>query len=86
MAIWQPQYIELNPREEHLAETVMKLEKLVFNKRRPSPLGKREVFLRLLDPIDLGLSLNSYNEDPSTTSRKIAEELREQIEKSILHV
>ena len=39
MATWQPQYIELDPSEERLAETVMKLEKAVFNKKYPRDSG-----------------------------------------------
>ena len=86
MATWQPQYIELNPSEERLAETVIKLEKVVFHKRRPPALGKREAFVRLLEPIDLSAWLAAYKEDPSTTSKNIAEELRAKIQQSILNM
>ncbi len=86
MATWQPQYIELDPSEEHLAETVIKLERMVFNKKRPPLFGKREAFIRLLDPVDLSVSLASYEEDPSSTSKKIAEDLRAKIQQSILEM
>ena len=86
MAAWQPQYIELNPSEERLAETVIKLEKMVFNKRRPSSFGKREALVRLLDPLDLSKSLASYEKDSSNTARSIAEELRAKIQQSILEM
>jgi len=38
---WQPQYIDLAPSEERLAETVMKLEREVFKLKTPRPLGNR---------------------------------------------
>jgi hypothetical protein len=84
MATWQPKYIELDPSEERLAETVMKLEKAVFNKKRVPPLGRREVCVRLLDPIDLNIALKSYLADPLTVSRTLSEELRQKIQKKVL--
>jgi len=83
MATWQPQYIELNPSEEHLAETVMKLEKAVFNKKRVPALGKREVFIRLLDPVDLSVALESYEADPLTVMKNLSEELRTNLQEAI---
>ncbi len=84
MATWQPQYIELNPSEERLAETVIKLERMVFNKKRPPLFGKREAFVRLLDPVDLSAWLGAYEADPSSTSKEIVEELRKRIQQAIL--
>ena len=83
MATWQPQYIELNPSEERLAETVMKLEKSVFNKKRVPALGKREVFIRLLDPVDLSPALESYKTDPLTVLKNFSEELRIKIQEHL---
>jgi hypothetical protein len=86
MAAWQPQYIELNPSEERLAETVIKLEKIVFNKKRPPPFDKREAFVRLLEPLDLSQLLAAYEKDPSNTASSIAEDLRAKIQQSILEM
>lgn len=80
MAGWQPQYIDLNPSEERLAETVMKLEREIFGKKRPHPLGRRDVYIRIGKPIDLGAYAEAYKEDSSTTSHQIAEELRDNIQ------
>ncbi len=78
--------LELNPSQEHFAETVIKLERVVFNKRRPPAFGRREVSIRLLDPINIGVSLDAYKKDPSTTSKKIAEELRARIQAAITKI
>ena len=83
MAGWQPQYIDRDPSEERLAETVMKLEREVFALRRPRPLANRNVFVRIGDPIDLGPYVESYQKNPSALSHKIAEELRDNIQSMI---
>lgn len=83
MAGWQPQYTDLAPSEERLAETVMNLEREVFSKKRPHPLGNRYVFVRIGNPVDLGRYVESYKKDPSVISHRIAEELRDKIQSLI---
>ena len=83
MAGWQPQYIDLTPSEERLAETVMKLEREVFKLKTPRPLGNRNVFVRIGPPIDLGRYVEQYEIDPSALSHQIAEELRNNIQSMI---
>lgn len=80
MTAWQPQYIDLNPSEERLAETVVKLEREIFKKKRPRFLGRRDVFMRIGAPINLGIYTEAYVKNPSATSHKIAEELRDNIQ------
>jgi 1-acyl-sn-glycerol-3-phosphate acyltransferase len=80
MAGWQPQYIDLTPSEERLAETVMKLEREVFNLKTPCPLGNRNAFVRVGQPMDLGRYVEPYPKNPSTLSRQVAEELRNNIQ------
>lgn len=80
---WQPQYIDLSPSEERLAETVMKLEREVFKLKTPHPLGNRNAFVRIGQPIDLGRYVESYQKDPSALSHQIAEELRDSIQSLI---
>ncbi len=77
MAGWQPQYIGLAPSEERLAEIVMKLEREVFNLKRPRPLGNRDVFVRIGNPLDLSGYVEAYRKDPSAISHRLAEELRD---------
>ena len=83
MAGWQPQYIDLSPSEERLAETVMKLEREVFELKRPRPLGNRDVFMGVGHPLDLGSYVESYQKNPSALSHQIAEELRDNIQSLI---
>ena len=80
MAGWQPQYIDPTPSEERLAETVMKLEREVFKLKKPLPLGSRNVFVRIGNPIGLDRYIEAYQKDPSALSHRIAEELRNKIQ------
>ncbi len=61
----------------------MKLEREVFEKKRPRPLGNRNVFVQIGAPIDLGRYVEPYSKDPSAVSHQIAEELRDNIQSSI---
>ena len=54
MGSWQPQYSDLDPSQERLAEMVLKLEREVYGTNRPRQLARRDVFLRIGEPIDLG--------------------------------
>ena len=83
MSGWQPQYIDLTPSEERLAETVMKLEREVYKLKTPQPLGNRNVFVRIGPPLDLSRYVELYQKDSSTLSHQIAEELRNNIQSLI---
>jgi 1-acyl-sn-glycerol-3-phosphate acyltransferase len=80
MAGWQPHYIDLAPSEERLAETVMKLEREVFKIKNIHPLGNRDCLVRIGQPLDLSRYVEPYQEDPSTLTHQIAEELRNNIQ------
>jgi len=83
MAGWQPQYIELAPSQERLAETVMKLEREVFKLKTPRPLGNRDCLVRIGHPLDLSRYVELYKKDPSTLAHRVTEELRNNIQSLI---
>ncbi len=83
MAGWQPQYINLTPSQERLAETVMKLEREVFKLKTPRPLGNRDVFVRIGLPLDLSRYVELYQKDTSTLAHQVANELRDNIQSLI---
>jgi 1-acyl-sn-glycerol-3-phosphate acyltransferase len=80
MASWQPQYFDLDPSQERLAETVLKLERQVYAIKRPHQLANRDVLLRIGDPIDLGCFTPSYLRDAQAVRHKVAEQLRDEIQ------
>lgn len=80
MGSWQPQYVDLNPSQERLAETVLKLEREVYGIKRPHQLADRDVFLRIGEPIDLGQFIASYLQDAQAVRHEVAQQLRDEIQ------
>ena len=83
MGSWQPHYVDLDPSQERLAEMVLKLEREVYGTSRPRQLARRDVFLRIGDPIDLVRFVPCYLEDPQAVRRRVAEQLRDVIQNLI---
>lgn len=82
---WQPQYMDPDPSQERLAETLLKLEREVYSTGRPRQLARRDVLVRIGRPIDLGRSLPAYRDDAHGVRHRIAEELRERIQDLLDH-
>jgi 1-acyl-sn-glycerol-3-phosphate acyltransferase len=83
MGSWQPNYVDLSPSQERLAEMVLKLEREVYGIKRPHQLANRDVFLRIGEPIDLGQFVSSYMGDAHAVRHAVAEELRSVIQSLI---
>jgi len=83
MGSCQPHYVDLDPSQERLAEMVLKLEREVYGSKRPRQLAKRDVFVRIGDPIDLGRFVPCYLQDQQTVRRRVAEQLRDVIQNLI---
>lgn len=83
MGSWQPHYVDLDPSQERLAEMVLKLEREVYGTSRPRQLARRDVFLRIGDPIDLGRFVPCYLHDPQAVRHQLAEQLRDVIQNLI---
>jgi hypothetical protein len=69
MGSWQPTYVDLHPSQERLAEMLLKLEREVYESKRPRQLASRDVFLKIGEPIDLGRFVPSYLADTTGGSR-----------------
>ncbi|MBY0552508.1 MAG: 1-acyl-sn-glycerol-3-phosphate acyltransferase [Candidatus Obscuribacterales bacterium] len=80
MAGWNPKYVELNPSQERLAETVLNLEREVFQIHRPHQLARREVLVRIAEPIDLKPFMGEYQKDRHLVRRQITEDLRRSLQ------
>jgi 1-acyl-sn-glycerol-3-phosphate acyltransferase len=77
---WQPQYVGSNPSQNRMAEMVLKLERELYRIKRPKQLAKRDVYVRMADPIDLGTYLDDYLREPHQLRHKMAEILRDTIQ------
>jgi 1-acyl-sn-glycerol-3-phosphate acyltransferase len=80
MGSWQPKYVDLDPSQERLAEMVLKLEREVYEIKRPRQLANRDVFLKIGEPIDLGRFVDAYLEDAQAARHGVAEQLRDVIQ------
>jgi 1-acyl-sn-glycerol-3-phosphate acyltransferase len=83
MESWQPEYLNVDPSEERLAEMVLKLEREIYGTKRPHQLATRDVFVRLGKPVDLAGFLPEYLQDASSIRRLVTEQLRETIQSMI---
>jgi 1-acyl-sn-glycerol-3-phosphate acyltransferase len=83
MGSWQPHYTDVDPSQERLAEMVLKLEREVYQTKRPRQLAKRDLFLRIGEPIDLSRFLADYLRDAQAVRRSVAEQLRDRIQNLI---
>ena len=83
MVSWQPQYVELNPSQERLAETVLKLERDVYNIKRPRQLAKRRAHVKIGSPIDLSPYMDEYERAPHEARHHIADKLRDHLQELI---
>jgi 1-acyl-sn-glycerol-3-phosphate acyltransferase len=80
MGSWQPQYTDVDPSQERLAEVVIKLEREVYRTKRPRQLAKRDLFLRIGEPIEISLFISDYLRDAQAVRHCVAEQLRDRIQ------
>ncbi len=79
----RPEYVEANPSQERLAELLIKLEREVLGVLRPVQLGRREVHVKVGEPVNMKSYLPKYLEDPHALRHELAEDLREKIQSFI---
>jgi 1-acyl-sn-glycerol-3-phosphate acyltransferase len=80
---WRPSYIDGNASVDRMAEVVLKLERELYGIKRPRQLAKREVYLRIGEPINLGNLISDYIQDPHQLREHVSEQLRSTIQSLI---
>lgn len=80
MGSWQPRYLDVDPSQDRLAETVLKMEREVYGIKRLHQLAPRDVFLRIGSPIDLGHFAPAYLQDAWAVRHEVAGQLRDGIQ------
>ncbi len=81
MGGWQPRYTDEDPSQERLAEMVIKLEREVYRTKRPRQLARRDLLLRIGEPIDVSRYIPVYLRDAQAVRHGIAERLRDEIQR-----
>lgn len=83
MVSWRPDYVDEDPSQERLAEMVLKMERELFHIKRPGQLGKRDVTVKIGEPIDLAHYIEQYQKEPHVLRHNLAEKLRAEIQSFI---
>lgn len=79
----QPSYYASNPSGERLAEVVLKLERELYGIKRPKQLGRRDVFVQLEKPIDIGAYAVEFDRNPHVSREHITSLLHDKIQRMI---
>ena len=80
LASWHPHYYESTNSNDRLAEVVLKLERELYRVKRPEQLADRKVFVKLAEPVDLGIYVDEYLEDAHAVRHKVTEKLQSKIQ------
>ena len=84
LSSWQPHYYSnAGASSDRLAEAVLKLERELYKVKRPRQLANRNVFVKLADPIDLGLYVAEYLKDPHSVRHRVTNQLQATIQSLI---
>lgn len=83
LSSWRPQYYENSASQDRLAEALMKMERELYDIKRPEALARRDVYVRFAEPIDLSSVLEQYLEDARTVRHNVTKDLQSQIQKLV---
>lgn len=80
LSSWRPHYYMENASTDRLAEVVLKIERQLYNIKRPRQLESRNVLVKISEPIDMGLHVDEYTQDPHAVRHRVTEQLHVQIQ------
>ncbi len=80
LASWRPAYYDGDATPDRLAEAIIKLERELFRVKRPKQLGRRNVFVRIAEPIDLGAFSDEYISNARSVRHNVTNRLQEKIQ------
>lgn len=76
-------YVAENPTPERFLETLITLEREVFQIDRPSIKGRRKAFISLGEPINLKDYFSAYQEDKTATVDSLAVRIQQTVQKNV---
>jgi 1-acyl-sn-glycerol-3-phosphate acyltransferase len=80
LSSWRPHYYRETNSQDRLAEAVLKLERGLYGVERPKQLARRDVYLDIGSPIDLGTMTSKYAQEPHVVRQHFTDQCREQIQ------
>lgn len=76
-------YVAERPTPERFLDTLIRLEREVFNIDQPPPKSHRQAFLRVGKPISLKAYLADYGQDRSATVKVLTQTLQQTVQKNL---
>lgn len=80
LSSWRPHYYEGEVPLDRLSEVVLKLERELYQIKRPRQLTRRDVLVKISEPIDLGQFIDEYMEDSHGFRHKFTDSLHSHIQ------
>ncbi len=80
LASWHPHYYAGTTSVDRMAEVVLKMERELFHIKRPPQLANRKVFVKLAEPLDLGVHVDEYVKDGHAVRADLTEKLQARIQ------
>lgn len=76
-------YVAERPTPERFLDTLIRLEREVFNIDQPLPKGHQQAFLRVGQPVNLKNYLADYKRDRSATVKGLTQTLQQTVQKNL---
>ncbi|MBF2001503.1 MAG: 1-acyl-sn-glycerol-3-phosphate acyltransferase [Synechococcales cyanobacterium M58_A2018_015] len=76
-------YVAEKPTPERFLDTLIRLEREVFNIDQPTPKGYRQAFLRVGTPVPLKPYLNDYAKNRTATVKTLVHELQQTVQTNL---
>lgn len=80
LSSWSPQYLRGATSNDRLAESVIKLERELYRIRRPRPIGGRDIFVTIAEPMDMAQHMSAYTSNAQDACLQATQQLREKIQ------
>lgn len=77
---WRPRYFHGQNSQDRLAEALLKMERELYKIKRPAQLARRDVYLKVGEPVLLSQHLEDYTKDAHSTRNTLTESLHHQIQ------
>lgn len=80
LSSWRPQYYENTDSQDRLAEALLKMERELYEIKRPEALARRDVYVKFSQPIDLSAVLSQYLENPREVRHSVTNALQTKLQ------
>ena len=76
-------YVAEAPTSERFLDTLMRLEKEVFELEKPVSKGPRKALIRIGEPVNLKDYVQAYKQDRGTTTEQLTQRLQQAVQANL---